>query len=430
MKFSFHIAIAFLLSITIHPAYSQGEVDYYQSGYLRFENFIYNENIKTVILEQENLRLSEPVIELGGTERLVLSFDDLDGDFKNYMYTLIHCDASWVPSNLISNEYLAGFTEDRIINYRSSFNTIQHYTHYIQEIPGREVKPTISGNYIVKVYVEGEPDKPVLTRRMMVLQARTNIEATVRRATVVSDMHSKQEIDFSVIHSGLQLANPFEDVKVVLMQNGRWDNAVTGLKPLFLKENELEYNYEEENTFNGGNEYRMFDLRTVRVYTQFVQQIIEGTDGFSVILVPGISRSFDRYVTENDINGKFLIRNQDGRDSDLESEYVKVKFTLKHEILTTGNFYVFGALSDWRIGSQNKMEYNYDEGTYETLLYLKQGYYDYQFVFVEDGSAKPDETIVEGNHFETGNDYSILVYYKQLGGRHDQLVGLKRINTR
>jgi hypothetical protein len=265
---------------------------------------------------------------------------------------------------------------------------------------------------------------------MMVIQPRASVEGTVQRATIVSDMNSKQEIDFTVSHRGLQVANPFEDIKVVLMQNGRWDNAIKGLKPLFLKDNELEYNYEEENTFNGGNEFRTFDLRTLRVYTQFVQQIVTGNDGYTVVLSPSMSRSFDSYVTENDINGKFLIRNQDGRDSDLESEYVKVKFTLKHDILTTGNFYVFGALSDWRTGPANQMEYNYDDGTYEALLYLKQGYYDYQYVFVQDGAALPDETIIEGNHFETANDYTILVYFRQLGARYDQLVGIKRLSSR
>ncbi|MBL0341908.1 MAG: DUF5103 domain-containing protein [Bacteroidetes bacterium] len=133
---------------------------------------------------------------------------------------------------------------------------------------------------------------------------------------------------------------------------------------------------------------------------------------------------------ENDINGKFLIKNQDGRDNDLESEYVKVKFSLKHDILANGNFYVFGALSDWKLSQENKMIYNYDEGTYETLLFLKQGYYDYQYAFLEDGSKIPDETIIEGNHYETGNEYTILVYYRQLGGRYDQLIGIRRFDTR
>ncbi len=409
---------------------SQDSTDYFKSGFLRYDNFIYDPDIKSVTFEQADNRLSEPYLELNSPQQLVLMFDDLEGDIKNYWYTLIHCDYNWNPSNLFNNEYLAGFTEDRIENYRTSFNTIQPYTHYQLTIPGREVRPMLSGNYLLKVYVEGAPDQPVLTRRMMVLQPKATIDGRVTRATMVNDMNSKQEIDFSVFHKGLQLSNAFEDIKVVLMQNGRWDNAITTLKPLFLKDNELDYSYDEENTFDGGNEFRTFDIRTLRVYTQFIKDIIKAENGYSVVVATDKSKSYERYVTENDINGKFLIRNQDGRDDHLEGEYVTVKLSFKHEILTNGNFYVFGALTDWKTAPENKMVYNDDEGTYEALLYLKQGYYDYQYVFVQDGKPGADVSIAEGNHFETENFYSILVYYRPLGGRYDQLVGLSRLTSR
>ena len=159
-------AILLLLCASFTNSVSQDSTDYFKTGFLRYENFIYNDKIKSVTFEQADNRLSEPFLELNSPQQLVLMFDDLEGDIKNYWYTLIHCDYNWNPSNLFSNEYLAGFTEDRIENYRTSFNTIQPYTHYQLTIPGREVRPMLSGNYLLKVYVEGEPDKPVLTRRM------------------------------------------------------------------------------------------------------------------------------------------------------------------------------------------------------------------------------------------------------------------------
>ncbi|MGR6088747.1 MAG: type IX secretion system plug protein [Arcticibacter sp.] len=404
--------------------------DYYTENYRRYEDFIYVENVKSVVFEQEGLRLSEPILQLGSDERLLLKFDDLDADNKYYAYTLIHCNADWSPSNLLQSDYLQGFTEDRITDYKSSFNTIQTFTHYQLLIPGREVRPILSGNYLVKVFPEGEPDKPVITRRMMVVEPRTVIDAHVHQATTVQDRDSKQEVDFSISYQGLQVSNPFDDIKVVLKQNGRWDNAVTGLKPLFLKDNLLDYSYDGENSFNGGNEFRTFDTRTMRILTQNVKEILKGNDGFTIVLMPAESRSFKRYAVENDINGRFLIRNQDGRDDDLEGEYLRVKFTLKHDILTDGNYYVFGSLSDWRCGPANKMSYNYDEGTYEALLYLKQGYYDYVFAFLKDGAQFCDETIAEGSHYETVNEYTILVYHRATGSRADKLVGVKKVISR
>jgi len=419
-----------LFCILFYAAAAQENSDYYREGYLRYENYIYKDNIRTVILEQENLRLSDPVIDIGKDDRLIFSFDDLDGDYKNYSYTLIHCNHDWTPSNIFANEYLQGFEEDRITDYRTSFNTLQPYTHYRLIIPGGEVRPVLPGNYLLKVFIEGDRDNPVITRRLMVVNNRTVIEGNVHRATIVQDRESRQEVDFSVAYRGVQVSNPFDEIKVVVQQNGRWDNAIFGLKPLFLKDNLLEYEYDDENTFNGGNEYRTFDIRTLRIYTQYVETILKGTDGFTVMLLPEISRSFSRYSVENDINGKYLIRNQDGRDDHLEGEYVKVKFRLKHDILANGNFYVFGGLSDWRLSSNNKMEYNYDEGRYEAILYLKQGYYDYQYAFLEDGKTVADETVAEGNHFETRNEYSVLVYHRATGSRVDQLIGYQKFQYR
>ncbi|MFM7901784.1 MAG: DUF5103 domain-containing protein, partial [Bacteroidota bacterium] len=341
-----------------------------------------------------------------------------------------HCNADWTPSNLLQSDYLQGFTEDRITDYKSSFNTIQSFTHYQLLVPGREVRPILSGNYLVKVYPEGEPDKPVITRRMMLVEPRTVIDAHVHQATTVQDRDSKQEVDFTISYQGLQVSNPFDDIKVVVKQNGRWDNAVTDLKPLFLKDNLLDYSYDGENSFNGGNEFRTFDTRTLRILTQNVKEILKGNDGFTIVLMPAESRSFKRYSVENDINGRFLIRNQDGRDDDLEGEYLRVKFTLKHDILTDGNYYVFGSLSDWRCGPANKMNYNYDDASYEALLYLKQGYYDYVFGFLKDGAQFCDETIAEGSHYETVNEYTILVYHRATGTRADKLVGVKKVISR
>ncbi|MFM7823739.1 MAG: DUF5103 domain-containing protein, partial [Bacteroidota bacterium] len=311
MKYGIGYCLIFLLLAKCLPAVAQ-ESDYYTENYRRYEDFVYVENIKSVVFEQAGLRLSEPILQIGSDEMLLLKFDDLYADNKYYSYTLIHCNADWTPSNLLQSDYLQGFTEDRITDYKSSFNTIQSFTHYQLLIPGREVRPILSGNYLVKVYPEGEPDKPVITRRMMLVEPRTVIDAHVHQATTVQDRDSKQEVDFTISYQGLQVSNPFDDIKVVVKQNGRWDNAVTDLKPLFLKDNLLDYSYDGENSFNGGNEFRTFDTRTLRILTQNVKEILKGNDGFTIVLMPAESRSFKRYSVENDINGRFLIRNQDG----------------------------------------------------------------------------------------------------------------------
>jgi hypothetical protein len=429
-RFAFLSGILLLFTTLCPTRVTAQDDDYYREGYLRYENLIYKNTIKTVIFERYGVQFSDPVITLGSAEQVYLSFDDLEGDFKSYSYTLIHCDASWQPSNLIPNEYLAGFFEDRIDTYESSFNTIQTYTNYRLLIPGREVRPMISGNYVLKVYVEGENEKPILTRRMMVVEPVVVVDAEVDRGTLVSTRETHHEIDFSIHYPAIKVSNPFDDIKVVLRQNNRWDNAITGLKPLFVKDNLLEYDYEEGNTFPAGNVFRSFDATTTRMQTLYVRNIIQAVNGYTIVLMDDKSRAADQYVVESDIDGNRLIRNQHANNYDLESEYVSVKFRLRHEILANGNFYVFGALSDWRTSKEFMMTYNPDENAYEALIYMKQGYYNYEYVFVEDGKKTCDETLVEGSHYETENMYSILVYYRPMGGRYDKLVSHKRLNSR
>lgn len=408
----------------------QDTSDYYHSNYLRFENYIYAENIKTVILEKYRLQLSDPVIELNTDDKLILTFDDLNSEAKNYSYTFIHCNADWTPSNIIISQYLKGFFDDRITDYRYSFNTKQAYTHYTLLFPNENLNPALSGNYILKVFETDNPDSVIITRRWLMLENKVQVDANIKRATIIADRYSKQEIDFTVAYPMVNIQNSFNDIKITLTQNGRWDHAITNLKPLYLKDDLLDYNFDEENVFNGGNEFRNFDTRTLRFQTQFVKKILEDSTGYHVYVTNDESRSALVYSIWDDINGKFLNKIYDNRDSETEADYVTVHFKLLYpDPVQKGTPYIFGELTDWRLIKEGKLRYNYDMQAYEAELYLKQGYYNYEYVVINDGSEKIDETLIEGNHFETENDYAIFVYHRPVGGRYDQLIGWKKLNS-
>jgi type 9 secretion system plug protein len=422
----------FLISIVnISFAQNAGDTsDYYHDNYLRYENYVYVNNIKTVTLEKYGLQLSDPVIGLNSGDQLVLTFDDLDGDVKNYSYTFIHCNADWTPSQVIISQYLHSFFDAPLTDYQYAFNTLQTYTHYKLIFPNENLSPALSGNYLLKIFLTEYPDSVILTRRWMQFDSKVQIDANVKRATVIEDRYSKQEIDFSVAYSTNFIQNPFSDIKITIMQNSRWDNTITNLKPLYLKDNLLDYNFDEENVFNGGNEFRNFDTRSLRFQTQFVKKIIEDSTGYHVYVTNDESRSALVYSIWDDINGRFVNTIYDDRDGEIEGQYAYVHFKLLYpDPIQKGTPYIFGELTDWRLIKEGKLKYNYDQQAYETELYLKQGYYNYEYVVVSDGSDKIDETIIEGNHFETENNYAIFVYHRPVGGRYDQLIGWKKLNS-
>src|SRR6185436_15064480 len=368
------IAVVFLLCLIHKNSCAQNDgdtLDYYQSNYLRYENFIYADNIKTVILEKNGMQLSDPIIGLNSGDQLILTFDDLDGDVKNYSYTFIHCNADWTPSQIIISQYLRSFFDAPLTDYQFAFNTIQTYTHYKLIFPNENLSPVLPGNYMLKVFYTENPDSVILTRRWMMYDDKVQIDANVRRATIVADRYSKQEIDFTIGYSTNFIQNPFSDIKIVLMQNGRWDNVITNLKPLYLKDNLLDYNYDEENVFNGGNEFRTFDTRSLRFQTQFVKKIIEDSSGYDVYLTNDESRSALVYSILDDINGGFVNTIYDDRDGEIEGQYAHVHFKLLYpDPIEKGTPYIFGALTDWRLTKEGKLKYNYDKQAYETDLYL------------------------------------------------------------
>jgi len=429
---SIFILVSSLISLAQKSGADDNQDDYYNSNFLRYEDYTYMKNIKTVRLSEESWELSPPLIRFASDQKLRLSFDDLDTKLKTYNYTVVHCDASWQPTDIMQNEYIDGFFENNISDFQYSFNTYRSYINYFVVFPNSNLNLIKSGNYIIKVYMDGDPEKLVLTRRFMLFEDMVTVVPVLNAATIVSERNYKQEVDFTIFHSSYNITNPYADLKVFIMQNDRWDNASPNIKPLFVKDKELVYDYNDVNVFPGGNEFRHFDIKNLRYRSDRIKSF--GHDSLNVNhidLLPDEKTSFKKYYsTATDINGKYTVKVEGNHNSDIEADYTYVHFFLPYTPLEVdGNFYIFGGLTDWHCIKENMLTYNVARGGYEGKLYLKQGYYNYQYVFIRDGENIPDVTYTEGSHVETENDYSIYVYHRMQGTYYDRLVGVKRVNS-
>ncbi|MGL5890507.1 MAG: DUF5103 domain-containing protein [Bacteroidia bacterium] len=406
-------------------------VDYFSDLSIRYEDRVYVPAIRTVILSSNPGSLSDATIRLGSEDKLFLLFDDLDGDFKTYSYTVVHCSYDWQPTNISVNEFINGFNDQPITDYSFSRNTLQKFTNYYASFPHDNFKLMLSGNYLLKVFRDNDPEKIIITRRFIVSEEIVTITGSVHPATIVSDRNFKQEVDFK-INTGIAISNPFSELKTVIRQNGRWDNAVMNLQPQFVNGSELTYDYEDANVFRGSNEFRWFDTRSLRYQTERVQLIEMGTDGRKhVYLQNDEKRTYKRYLNNPDLNGRFMINSFDGGDSITEADYVYVHFFLKWEIpADEGDIYVFGAMSDWQFKPEMKMIYNYERRGYEAVVLLKQGFFNYEYVLRRDNQAAADDYYAEGMHQETENTYVVYVYQRKPGARFDRLVGIKRFSSR
>lgn len=399
------------------------------SAAIQYDDVVYKENIKTVQLHAPDFELSQPIINLNSGEKLKLGFDDLSGELQNYSYTFIHCNANWEPSDLMSSEFIEGFADNSINEYHYSTNTIQKYVHYNVNFPTNSTRFLKSGNYILKVFQDSDPDDLVLTRRFMVYDNRLIITGRISAASIIADRNYKQELDFTISYDGFVINNPYGDLKIFLMQNNHWSTAKTDLKPVYVKGQELVYDYDEENVFSGGNEFRNFDIKSINYHSEHISKIQTDSLKNHVYLLPDEKRAFKQYSTQQDINGNFIVKIQEKSNSETDADYCHVSFFLPYEAdLPDGNLYVFGAFNGWKCTPENQMHFNPARMCYECILHLKQGYYNYEYV-LKDDKGQIDETFIEGSHAITENDYGILVYYRFPGTFYDQLIGVKRLNS-
>lgn len=403
--------------------------EYYNQGDLLYEDHIYKAGIRTVKFHPLGQPMAMPIVPLQRGAQLELSFDDLYADYMNMSYTIVHCNADWTPSNLLKQEYIPRIQEGYLQKYAYSINALIPYTNYKLTLPNEDMTITKSGNYLLLVYVSGDENDLVLTRRFMVYEDKVSVGGEVKRASRVDLMNEYQEVDFFISHPNYQFQDPFVDLKVTLMQNQRWDNAITDLKPQFMQNTSLLYQYDLENTFQGNSEFRFFDLKTTQSLGMNVRKI-DRDSAFTAYLKQDNPRAISRYTVYDDINGQYIIRRLDATDSDTESDYIYVDFYLAQpDPYRESDVYLFGKMTDWKLLPEYKMKYNYDRKAYQSRILLKQGSYNYAYAMLDSRSRSADLSTIDGTHWETENSYQILVYNRQVGERYDRLIGFGELSS-
>ena len=384
-------------------------------------------NIQTVLLHQKDNQRSKPIINLNSNDILELSFDDLNDKISQLFYSIEHYSFDWEKSDLLISEFVRGFSQNEVIDYEYSFNTLRKYIHYSVLFPSKNFNPIISGNY--KIHVFDNYGDTIISKKFMVIEKKINIESRVKRATLANDRKTKHEIDFTIKHPNLIVDDPFTDIEVVIQQNNNL-NVLKDLKPIYVKNNELIYDYNDENTFFGLNEYRNFSTESIRYFSEKVKNITIDSNNITVTLFEDLKKSFNNYSIEPDINGDFIIKSQKAWDSSNEAEYLKVIFSLKSEVLENQDIYIVGKLNNSRLNKKFKLEYNYEKKKYSKSILLKQGYYNYHYQTHDTLKNIYSINDFEGSYYQTRNDYYIYVYHKEIGERYYKLIGLTKTSSK
>jgi hypothetical protein len=393
---------------------------------IEFKDEIFKSFVKTIRLyprfNNVDQDLQAPIVSLSSSTGLILEFDILLEDYEPFQAKLIHCNANWTRSMLSDIEILADYNSFDLNDFKYSENTNTLYTQYIFEVPPTKV----SGNFILMVYQNNDQQDILFTSRFIVFENRVNINSNVRLSTVVSQRNFNQQIEFSLNYGNLDISNPHSDVYVVLRQNQRWDNAIYGLRPTLVRQDQsfIEYrHFNSENNFKSGNEFRFFDLRTFLFRGQNISYI--DSDAIPMIAHTFIdkNRSGDVYSQLKDLNGQYFIESREPQASYLETDYFKVKFQLSSPNEKNGNVYVIGAFNNWTRNDESKLEYDLVTQLYSANILLKQGVYSYMYYL------DSDPYFFEGSYYQTENNYDILVYYRPLGSFTERVIGYSSFSS-
>lgn len=395
-----------------------------------YETASFDPSLQTIQLYPKNKPLHFPILGLQSNETLELHFDDLAQTNRTYYYTVIQCHADWTPTILNPLEYIDGFVESMIFDYNYSAGVKQNYTHYRLEIPNMDMKITKSGNYVLVVY-EKSIQEPLFTYRFLVAENRVGVDAKVTYARNIYDRNKYQDIFFTINHKGYTIQNPQMEIKATVIQNNRWDNAVQNVKPFMsgIGTSTINYDYVNKFLFPSGREFRQFDTRSLRFKGLNIRFLDVKSDYNQVYLVydkPLLNQSYNFF---QDMNGGYYIQNFDLANYMTEVDYTWVQFAIDYKKpLEKGKLYVVGAFNNWTCDKKSEMHYQENEMAYTANIYLKQGLYDYAYVYIDENDKKHYD-ITEGYFSDTENDYLILIYHTPLIERYDRLIAVKYINS-
>ena len=384
-------------------------------------NDILDKNIASLQVVANNDWLSLPIITLNSNDFVNISFDDLTHEYHRYCYKIEHCEADWQTSSaLFESDYIDGFASGNTIDdVQESTNTVQLYTHYKISFPNNKCRPKISGNYRVTIYDENDEKHVVCRAYFMIVEPSMAVHLNVTTNTDIDINGKHQQVEMAVDYGNNIVSNPQTQIKTVVMQSNRWDNAVVNARPQYIKANGLQWIHCKDFIFDGGNEYRKFETLDVTHTTMGLESI--NWDGHNYHAWIWTDEPRPSYIYDKDANGAFLIRNSDNINNDVNSDYIITHFRLKSP-QTADPIYINGFFTNDRFLPQYEIKWNEKNQQYEGELLLKQGYYSYQYLMMKpEGKLKPVPS--EGNFYQTENTYQALIYFKANGDRTDRLVG-------
>ena len=382
---------------------------------------IFAPGFKSLQVRVEGNPLAPPVINMYTPDRIIVEFDEMAEEPRYLRYRLLHCNSDWRPSQLVETEYLDGFNQADIDNYALSESTLAHYVHYSLAVPDEDMRPTVSGNYLVQVFDEDNPDEVLLQTRFMLNENTASMTSSVTSRTDTDYNNRHQQISLDAGLDGTDVSDPFNDLRLVVVQNGRPDTRRVIDKPLRIGNRSAVYEHLASLIFPAGNEYRRFEMVNVHYPGLGIDHYDFAEPYYHAIIDTDKIRANDRYEYDEDQSGRYFIREFNSNYPAVDADYIITHFTLESPEMPGMEVYLDGDFVQRRRDADSRMVYDRNRGPYVKTMLLKQGLYNYQYLTYPAGESAT--AAIEGDKYETVNEYLMLLYHRPPMSRHDRLIG-------
>lgn len=385
---------------------------------------IVDPNVKTIKVAPRSNAYMPPVIVMGSGDQVNVDFDYMDYDEHYLRYSVTHCNADWQPSQLVESEYVDGFNYADITECGHSQATFVQYCHYSFALPNEDFSITKSGNYLLTVYEQDDPDKILFQSRFSMCERVVDVMATVSSNTDIDFNANHQQVAIELGYKMGAITDPYGELKVVVGQNTRTDNERTITRPMMVEMGKVTYDHMPDLIFPAGNEYRRIETVNTKGYNLGNVRMSYYEPYYHATPPTDVPRAGTQYLYDQTQHGRFTVRNSETDNSATEADYCITHFTLNTGgPLTGGRIYLEGEFTQGLPGGVAEMMYDAASGCYVNDMLLKQGAYNYQYLWVPNGSSQGLTSRIEGDDYETINQYVIKVYNRPSGERYDRLVG-------
>lgn len=383
-----------------------------------------DKEVRTIQVYRTGNETSTPLIRLGSGETITVSFDMLTSNSRPLTAYFYHANRDW-KRDLTPAEYLTTFQREDLLDYSISRVTDVAYTHYTYRFPTQGIDFRISGNYIVRITEQGMEDEVLFERPFFVSEQAMALNIRLDNVLIAGRGYTSIQPTVQFTPPTTH-ANAF-DYGVCFVRNDRYQMARCSARTALAVLPDIAFYLEPEDSFQLTPASYFLDLSEIRVGGR-----IESTDLSIQPPVVAVAPDYARFPGTGlapFLNGQTVVdavvRNV--VDPEVSAEYAQVffRFVPLGEVRASGRVVLTGSFNNWVFDEENMMDWNAEEGWYEGAVLLKQGHYEYHYLF-DDPRLQEAAT---GAPPQFRNLYTTFVYLADVLLQSDRLLSATGILT-